>query len=191
MGETHQELTVTFTPTADDHIRWKWLILRRGNVFLWAGIFVCILLSPGAMIALARVGELEPKDWLSGVLFLVLFSLLLFVYFPWSFRRRIRKAYRNNPNAQRETTYRFTSRGIASSTAVGRSEAAWEAVTEVVETKEDFLFFFSRLSAYVVPKDAFSSPDERQQLRRIVMSFAGDRAKLWPDEDEVQSKLES
>jgi hypothetical protein len=67
--------------------------------------------------------------------------------------------------------------------AVSCSEVTWEAILEIVETKKDFLFYLSKQSACLVPKEALFSLDEIRKLRRIVLASAGDRVKLQASSD--------
>lgn len=179
MAETDDAVNVTLILTEQDLLRLTWTSLLRNKrlkiMMPLLGIFTLVM---GSMSLCGMAQSDQPETALYSAPCLLFVPFMIFVFFPLSIWWSVRKAYRNNPNMQRETTYRFTAQGIESTNAVANTEVTWEAIIEILETKKAYLFYYSWQSAFMLPKTAIPSPDDRQRLRRLVVANAGDRAKL-------------
>jgi hypothetical protein len=72
----------------------------------------------------------------------------------------------------------FDESGIKGKTSISSSETNWEAFVKAYETEKDFFFFTSNKLAVFIPKHAFISDEQINQLRELTKTKLGDRAKF-------------
>lgn len=82
------------------------------------------------------------------------------------------------PMRRRTSRLRATATGIDKTTGSVESRTKWHDVTAVVETKKAILLFTNRNCAAIVPKSAFSSPEDAQ-------AFADFAKAQWDDAQSV------
>ena len=151
--------------------------------------------SPCAMRQYRRSWLLPPFLWLLGFVgiwylvdrergtpfrtFLALLPLFSFVpfyllYFPWSYRRRVRKIIHGMMNEGHNrglfTRHRVATSldGIADATDVGHSSIAWRAVERVVRNDQYAFVYLNAFAAIIVPRRAFSTPEQFEEFIRVV-----------------------
>jgi len=104
---------------------------------------------------------------LGMALWLVLTPLLIAVAYVLSFFSA-RTLVRNNPSALGPVTYQFSERGYAYSAPNGKGETLWTAFPRIHETRENFLFFFVKHLATVVPKRYFLGQPAIHEFRDLL-----------------------
>ena len=107
-----------------------------------------------------------------GVLFgialwLVLTPLMIAVAYALSFFTA-HTLVRNNPHALGPVTYQFSESGYAYSAPNGKGETLWTAFPRIHETRENFLFFFVKHLATVVPKRCFLGEPAIHEFRDLL-----------------------
>jgi hypothetical protein len=75
---------------------------------------------------------------------------------------------RNSPHALGPITYQFSERGYAYSAPNGNGETRWTAFPKIHETRENFLFFFVKHLATVVPKRCFPGDSAIHEFRDLL-----------------------
>lgn len=75
---------------------------------------------------------------------------------------------RNDPHALGPVTYEFSERGYAYSAPNGNGETLWTAFPKIQETRENFLFFFVKHLATVVPKRCFPGGPAIHEFRDLL-----------------------
>jgi hypothetical protein len=81
-----------------------------------------------------------------------------------------RRVYRRNPLLFEMRTVTFTDEGIKSETETRIVEAKWSSFKMFKETKNLFLTYQTKDVVGIVPKRAFSSPEDVAQFRRLLAS---------------------
>lgn len=140
-----------------------------GNVALFA-ILLIVHLSGG--------GRLEELRLLGSVALVVGLGQLLG---PWIQRRRYRRLYAETPGTRGPQVYRFDADGLMMSGGVAAITLGWDAIIEADETDELFLFFFNKQCAYYLPKRAIGGAPVESELRELLRTHLGDRAKKLRD----------
>jgi hypothetical protein len=107
-----------------------------------------------------------------GVLFgialwLVLTPLMIAVAYVFSFFTA-HTLVRNNPHALGPVTYQFSETGYTYSAPNGKGQTLWTAFPKIHETRENFLFFFVKHLATVVPKRCFLSEPAIREFRDLL-----------------------
>ena len=90
-----------------------------------------------------------------------------------------RSALRSNPALRGPFEYTFSEIGLNYAGPVGKGETRWEAFPWIRETKDDFLFFLHKNSAYIVPKRCFSEAAALEHFKELLRkSYHGKLALL-------------
>lgn len=79
-----------------------------------------------------------------------------------------RRVYRRNAPLFGPRTISVTDSGIASDHQLGYSEASWSAYLKFHETEQSFLLYQPADLISIVPKRAFSSPDDLQEFKALL-----------------------
>jgi hypothetical protein len=118
----------------------------------------------------------DGKDlgWMAvvGVLFgillwLVLTPLMIAVAYVLSFFNA-HTLVRNNPHALGPITYQFSDSGYTYAAHNGKGEALWTAFPKIHETAENFLFFFVKHLATVIPKHCFPGEPAIREFKGLL-----------------------
>jgi hypothetical protein len=167
-------LEVTATLGVRDVQRANFSIARSATKWgrsLLFSMAISALLFPGLSLAYR---DNKGLVWMVviGVLFgialwLVLTPLMIAVAYVLSFFSA-RTLVRNNPHALGPVTYQFSERGYAYSAPNGKGETFWTAFPRIHETRENFLFFFVKHLATVVPKRCFLGEPAIHEFRDLL-----------------------
>ena len=154
--------------------------LRRRQAFAWVEWAVW-----PALFILAALYLLVGRDWRAlWPLGLVALVILLFqALLPLVQRWQIGRAYQATPNLRGAQAYRFSDAGLRITGGAATIELGWDSFVEVAETKEFFLFFYSKQCAYYLPKRVARDHSQRDALRALL------RAKLGPRAARLQSDV--
>lgn len=110
--------------------------------------------------------------------YLLIMVAIFLVALAWPFvqRRRLHGLFANTPSFQGPQTYRLGEENLELSTPLAQSHVRWDALVEVAETEEFFLFYFSKKRAYYLPKVAVGGPEDQEKLRQVIEARVGARA---------------
>jgi hypothetical protein len=132
------------------------------------------MLALMAILHLSGGGRLEELQLLGSIALVVGLGQLAA---PWVQRRRYRRLYAETPATRGPQVYRFTADGVTMSGGVAATTLTWDAIIEADETDELFLFFFNKRSVYYLPKRAIGGAPVESELRELLRTHLGDRAK--------------
>jgi hypothetical protein len=68
-------------------------------------------------------------------------------------------------------TYSVEARGLRHINRFSDSLLFWESIEKVVETESSFAFHLSSVAAFLIPKRAFSSPEQGVEFMRLVEQY--------------------
>ncbi len=171
--------------TVDDYVRALSFIQKRQFVHKYAFIIVLVTgIFSIVFIALISPAGSSETILTSTIVFLVMLlpiiAILVFLkYFPnpilkWNIRRQ----YKSSPLMREIQHISFNEDGIGGHTNLSAGKTNWIAFIEVTETKEDFYFFTTKKMAQFVPKRAFESEFQQNELRGLAKRKLGDRVKM-------------
>ena len=117
----------------------------------WAVVLVLVL-SATLAVAVAAVGDLTSTVQL-GPLTLLVSGLTLTWKLPiLTGRLQAWRARRSDPNVTHPITYTLDDSGLHIGTRTLNAELKWAGMNRVRETSDMFLFYYSRRTAYFLPK---------------------------------------
>ena len=93
-------------------------------------------------------------------------------------RHRLRRLYTDTPSLRGDQTYVLTPDQLECANALAHSVMRWDGLTEIAETDEFFLFYFSKKRAYYLPKAVVGGAAEEERLRSFLRDRVGTRAHL-------------
>jgi hypothetical protein len=160
MIQAHYQLTLT-----DYREAWEpHFAKRRGRLPLWVvavfALVMAILLSARSDL----FGALF-SGWLSGF-FTAMAVLLLFASFLQS--RNVATVWTGNPFLARPQTATATPDAFELQTEYSHNRIFWQAYTRWDETTNLFLLYLSEPTFHVVPKRAFTTPEQLNQFRALL-----------------------
>ena len=121
-----------------------------------------------------RLGTPWQELWLLGIV--VLGLGLVQVVLPIVQRRQLRRTYADTPSLRGPQVYRFSDSGLAITGGASSTTLGWDSLVEALETEEFFLFYYSKLAAFYLPKRVTSDAGQRSALRELVRTHLGSRA---------------
>jgi hypothetical protein len=95
---------------------------------------------------------------------------------PWIQRRRYRRLYAETPGLRGPQVYRFSSDGVVMGGSATATTLGWDAIIEVDESDDVFLFFFNKKCAYYLPKRVVGGATAESELRELLRMHLGTRA---------------
>ena len=153
-------MQIKYEITPSDHL--EMLKVRFGLGVRLGRILICI-----AGIFLGVFGYHFFGD--TWIVVIAVFAALTLtqIFMPYIIHRRI---YHRNPQLFEMRTVTFTDEGVKSEKATGNIEAKWSSFEKSKETKNLFLTYQSKNVVGMVPKRAFSSPEDIAQFRNFLAS---------------------
>ncbi|HEX3076121.1 MAG TPA: YcxB family protein [Lachnospiraceae bacterium] len=106
-------------------------------------------------LVLFFVGLKDGSDVYQNILLLVIASLFLIIN-PLQLRLKAKQQVLLNPMFTKPIYYLFTKEHINVRQNDEQLELAWKDVYKVVETKNLFILYFSRVTGYIIPKEQIS-----------------------------------
>jgi hypothetical protein len=166
-------IVISFQPDAAETVRASQVAQRRGR-FGW----IDWVIWP-SLLGLALMYRLSGVPWrqLGLLYFVAIFLVALTVGAPWLQRRQLRRAYTESPIMRDSQRYEFSPEGFVIRGGPAATTLGWDAIREAVETDEFFLLFFARKAAYYVPKQAVADSQSATNLRVLLHSALGPRAR--------------
>jgi hypothetical protein len=171
-------LEITYRDT--DYTRANRYLLHRKPA-VWVIYSLPALVVIGAGIRLYQVARDDWDWWVVPALFglLVWIYSCGFVMTRWNARRLVRQQLKSSPAAQSPQIYNFSDVGINMTGALHNMDLKWEAIIKALESKHDFFLYVSKSVAYFLPKKAFLSGEQQAELRSMLKSKLGEKAKLY------------
>jgi hypothetical protein len=99
------------------------------------------------------------------------------IYFPWAYRRKVRKIIAgmagegHNRALFSHHRVEISPQGIADASDLRQSSTAWRAVERVVKIGDYTFVYVSASSAIIVPRRAFATPTEFEEFVRTTRSY--------------------
>jgi hypothetical protein len=106
--------------------------------------------------------------------FVALFAFFVALIVP---RLRARMSL-GGPVAREQRNISVSPQGVSVESSVFSATYNWTAFTLIKETKDSLLLFTAPIVALILPKRAFSSPDELQQFRSLIRGYFPGRKTL-------------
>ncbi len=128
----------------------------------------------GSGLVFIALGKPWQEMWLLGGIALAL--LLLQIIIPIVQRRALRRAYSETPSLRGPQVYEFSETGLVMTGVGSSSTVVWDSLVEAIETEEFFLLYFSKRTAFYLPKRATSDEAQRTALRELLRTQLGPRA---------------
>lgn len=177
------ELEIKYT--VEDYVRSMDFMQRRFFIFKYlpylmiigAIVFTVVYLSYAPTLESGLNILLTPVNATPILIMLVIGLWFMFLPNPL-LRWNISRQMKSSPALQQTNTFSLDEKGIKWSGHLGSGEIKWGAIVESVETKSDFFFFTSDKFAHFVPKRAFVSEEQQNQLRTLAKNNLGDKAKF-------------
>jgi hypothetical protein len=94
---------------------------------------------------------------------------------PMAMKQAVKRQLADDPSTQQERTYKLDEAGFRVDGESFHVELNWAQLIVVRETNEFFLFF-TRKSAYYLPKRAIQWPERLEGIRDLLVEYLGDRA---------------
>jgi hypothetical protein len=117
-------------------------------------------------VAVSMWAILDGFDYFYILIFLIYgFLLFLIIYKAYIFPV---KAFKRNPRAKYEYSYSFNKDGVELVTVDASSKYQWNFFKKVVDTKDMFLFFYNENAFITIPKRAFNSDSEIDNLKCMI-----------------------
>jgi len=154
------------SPTARRHYLRSWLV----PAFIW------LLVCSGIWYLADRESGTPLRTFLD---LLPLFGgvPLYLIYFPWAYRRKLRKIIagmvsegQNRGLFSRHRTT-ISPEGIADSGQFGQSSTAWRAVERVARNGDYAFVYTNALAAIIIPRRAFAAPAEFEEFVRAATDY--------------------
>jgi hypothetical protein len=102
---------------------------------------------------------------------------LYLLYFPWAYRRKVRKIIAGMVNEGENRgvlgrhQVRISPEGIRESGELSEASTAWRAIERVVRDGEYAFIYTNALAAIIVPRRAFGSLEEFEQFVRAASAY--------------------
>jgi YcxB-like protein len=118
-------------------------------------------------------------DLIMDLLFLVLVLVLLIVMGLWGASHlAARRTQRLDPSAKGTLTRTLTDIGFRIDGAGQSVDLKWDSVHSAVETNEFLHIFHNKLCSYYVPKRLIATRDQLDEVRDLLRTKLGDRARI-------------
>lgn len=117
------------------------------------GLFGIVL----GLICLAYGIAFFEKIGTSNGIIIIVLAVIFFVYNPASLYIRSKSRYMSNDALKKPMNYVFDEEGFILSQGDVSEDMEWADLYKVVETKECLYFFFTRVHANIVPKEALGN----------------------------------
>ena len=160
-----------FTPNKDDYIK-AFRAYYFDNPYIWPVIAFLAILLPCAVVSMFMGDTVEGAyfKWLpiSAFVFIAVWLLLTLVIFPNNVGTNVEK----NERLSSPVEYEVNDDQILIKTHFAESKMDWGTFARVIESKEHFLLVqsASKNMFHIIPKRAFSSPEDEKAFRDLLAS---------------------
>lgn len=146
-------LSYRFVQTPELHYAASRAVEGRSQARNWCNWIILGLPVFLVVLALATGESLASAIW-RNVFWIVFAPLTVFVALPWLERWQIRRYHARTPSVRGEQTFTIDEAGLHMAGAYASTTLRWDALTEVVESKDFFLFYISEGRAHFLPRSA-------------------------------------
>ncbi|MEP6849898.1 MAG: YcxB family protein [Acidobacteriota bacterium] len=182
---TSMEITYEITP--DDLFRYSKESAKEISIYVYNGVFMGVLLALfvfgdillAVYAAFKNDGSIRvdspnilPRAGIALVIWIIYYAGLMTMG-KWSFRRSAKKATGEN-GLYCEHTIQLTDDGFTETTHVNRNIISWKAVQHIKETANYIVITLRLTSRYLIPKSAFSNPDDIRTFVETVEKYVLD-----------------
>lgn len=163
----------TFDWRAAEHARVTALLIREqfssgvGRVLRWVVVLVLVL-SASLTLALVAAGDWTFVAQLGPLTLLV--SVLTWRFPTLTGRIHAWRIRRADPNVGHPMTHTFDDSGFRIGMRTGSTELKWAGLNRVRETPDTFLFYYSRRTAYFLPKRLVGNSEDSAELSNWIRS---------------------
>lgn len=180
-----QAIILTFDYTLDELYEASLFALRRNNVSAYffesyRRLAVSAIISFAVFYYLGWAA-LPALFWSVAVALSALVVPLVFFYISLIIAARFYDEYRKSGDSKPVTlpaTFTFDDKGFERRLEAEAVKSSWEKVTEAVETEDAIFIFQGRFYANLIPKRVFADAGELNQLKSLLVSKLGERAKF-------------
>jgi hypothetical protein len=154
------------SPTARRQYLWAWLL----PAFLW--LIVCV-----AIWYFADRNRGTPLRTFLHLLPLFSAVPLHLLYFPWAYKRKLRKTVDGMASEGRNeglfSRHRVTisPEGVTDSSEHIQTSSAWRAIEQIASTEDHAYIYINAMAALIVPRRGFSSPSEFDEFVRTARQY--------------------
>lgn len=120
--------------------------------------------------------------WLLGIVAGGLLGMQVIA--PFVQRWQVGRAYAETPGLREPQRYELTTAGLVMAGGAASTTLGWDAILEVTETSEFYLFFYSKRCAYYLPKRVVGGAVDQRSLRTLLRTHLGVRAAGLQEERE-------
>lgn len=151
--------------------------VRREYYRLWFGPATFWFLFCTLIWFLANRGRGKPLQTFLSLLPLFVGIPFHLLYFPWAYRRKVRKMIAGviSEGGNRSLFCRhrvaISPDGISDSGEFGHASTDWRAIERVVQDVDHAFVYTNALAAIIVPRRAFSVPSEFEEFVRAATDF--------------------
>ena len=170
---TTPAFSFTFDWQAGEHARATSLLIRERfssgiwRILKWVVVLV-LAVSATLTIVVAATGDLTSTAQLGPLTLLV--SGLTWKFPILTGRLQAWRIKRSDPNVAHPITHTFDDSGLHIGMRTINTELKWEGMNKVRETPEMFLFYYSRRTAYFLPKRVVRRADGSADLAEWIRS---------------------
>ena len=166
-------LVAEYQPEAAETVRASQLIQRRGALG-WMRWVTWVMLA--GLTLMYRANGVAWSD-MGFLYFAALLLAALTVGAPFLQRWQLTRAYAESAVLREMQRYEFTTDSLTIRGGPAATRLGWDAFREAVETEDYFLLYIARRSAYYLPKRVFAGPAAQDELRALLHTVLGDRAR--------------
>lgn len=165
----------TFDWRRSEHARVSTMLVREQfrtgawRVMKWVVVAI-VVLAWLLSIILALLGDVASGLRLLPLLVAVTALLLVFGWLTGSLRAW--QVQRQDPNVQYPLTHTVDASGLHVSMHTAEIELKWAGLHQIRETPDMFLFYYSKTTAYFLPKRAVGGEAEVESLREWLRTVA-------------------
>jgi len=161
------QTTLTFEVRLETRDMYRFSLTTMFRRFRW---FMLLMV----FVALGLIVSLVSQDWhwewgwqsIFGPLFVFVFVPYAFFVAPYFSSR---KYLRKNPSLAGPVMYTILEKGIDVSGPHSQAHLSWDAITEALETSQQFLLYPQTAVAHVIPKHLLAA-DQQATLRALIRS---------------------
>ena len=177
------KISKDFQLSEDDYLELCKSACQKINAYYILIMLVTVIVAVCVMNQIQVIGaEIIPAEWLekmptfirSVIIPLLPCALLFIVFFTiYKFFMKSSKFSYVLPegNFLRPKTTTIDEVGITEETELGMSHTKWQGVLRIENAKAVILLYVDRMSAYVVPKKGFATPDEAEAFYKQSVTF--------------------
>ena len=178
-------MEINYALEPEDLWRFNKLLIKRVPAYKFRFLFRLVTI-PVATLLLFLSQQFASWVCLAAT---VCVAFVWIAFCAWSLKRHYLKGIQEQPGLLGKKELEINPAGIQLKASIADSFMPWNAFSEIVEDKDQILFFVNPKYAVVIPKHAFSGQEEANRFftsaqaywkEEAVLSEPDDKAKTWP-----------